>query len=319
MSRKRKNKQRVSCLSLIIVAGLCIAALCCCIMYYALQFEPHWIEVTKHDVKFENFSENLPQLTIVQMSDFHAGNKMSESQIRQAAAIANSLSPDVIVLTGDFVHNKPEAAEPCARALSGLKAKYGIFAVLGNHDYSVGSAPPTVALKNQGFKILKNNNIKIAGNVWLIGIDDFSSGWPDPAAAFSGVPSGAVRVVISHNPKIFPKIKDNNCFLIAAHTHGGQVDVPFIPRNYLPGLLSYDYVRGWYYEGNSRMYVNRGIGMVMPPMRFRCRPEIALFTLSRGTPEKYANPYAHKRPGPEARRHFAIIYMAMRAWFKDKW
>ena len=197
--------------------------------------------------------------------------------------LINGLDPDVVLLAGDFVSG-PEYAAPCAQALKGLKAKRK-YAVFGGHDYQQGPAVITREFRNAGITVIKNGNVNLGRNVWLIAIDDFGLGKPDIGAAFTGVPREAVRIVVTHNPKMFPRIRTLNSLVLCAHTHAGQVDIPGVPRNQLPGLLSYEYIRGWYYDGNSRLYVNRGLATVIPYTRFRARPEISLFTISRGIPD----------------------------------
>ena len=249
------------------------------VLYDSFRIEPNWPEVTKYDVEFIDYPSDVKPLKILQISDIHRGPYVSEEHIRKLVNLCNHLSPDIVVITGDFISKKKENAASCAQALSGLKSRMGIFGVMGNHDYwAQGKVDVVSVLQSAGIRMFKNGNIKLFDNVWLIGIDDNWAGKPDIPAAFSGVPENAVRIVITHTPKIFPKIRDMNVFAMVGHTHGGQYNIPFVPRKYLPGLLGWEYIKGWYTEGNSRMYVNRGIGMIAAPVRFCCRPEITVYS-----------------------------------------
>lgn len=249
------------------------------VAYDALRIEPNWPEITKHQVPFPGYPAGMAPLKIVQISDLHRGPLVSEEHIRKLVPLCNSLDPDIVVITGDFISKHKKYAASCARALSGLKHTKGIFAVLGNHDYwADGSDDLAATLSRAGIHVFKNGNMNLGKNVWLIGIDDSWAGSPDIPEAFRGVPDHAVRIVISHSPKIFPNIRDMNVFAMVGHTHGGQYNIPLVPRKLLPGLLGWEYIKGWYRQGNSSMYINRGIGMVAARIRFLCRPEITLFT-----------------------------------------
>lgn len=247
----------------------------------AVFIEPGWIEVSQLKVENANYPDDSPPLTIAQMADFHRGPYMKDNDIKKAVDLCNSLAPDLIALTGDFISRSHTNAKPCAEVLSELRAKLGVYAVLGNHDYWEGAEVMANELTRNGITVLTNKNVKLMKNVWLIGLDDSWAGKPNPEKAFAGVPVNAVRIVMAHSPMIFPKINDRNCVVMTAHTHGGQANIPGVPRNKLPGLLGWKYIDGWYEENNSRMYVNRGIGMITPPIRFLCRPEITLYEFSK--------------------------------------
>ena len=249
------------------------------VAYDAFRIEPNWPQITKHEVKLPQYPRNQKPLKIVQLSDLHRGPLISEDHIRKLVPLCNGLEPDIVVITGDFISKSRQYAASCARALSGLKSTKGVFAVLGNHDYwAEGGGDLAAALSGSGIRVFKNGNLNVAENVWLIGLDDVWAGSPDIPEAFRDVPGDAVRLVISHSPKIFPSIRDMNVFAMVGHTHGGQYNIPLVPRKYLPGLLGWEYIKGWYRQGHSSMYINSGIGMVAAPIRFFCRPEISLFT-----------------------------------------
>jgi uncharacterized protein len=274
-SRRASVLRRIILLSIVATAGLLFLALA--VINYSLYIEPNWIQVTRHEVPFENYPAGMPPLKIVQLSDPHIQRERDTNLLRKAVRISNGLDPDVVVITGDFVHQDAKNAIPCARELSALKARYGVYAVLGNHDYWTGGAEVTRGIEKAGVRFLVNDSHRISDNVWLIGIDDLRTGFPNTKRAFRRVPLSAVRIVISHNPRIFREISDRNVLLVTGHTHGGQIVLPTLHGNWNPhGFL---YVSGWYREGNSRLYVNRGLGGVSA--RFRCRPEVTEFIIER--------------------------------------
>ena len=122
-------------------------------------------------------------------------------------------------------------------------------------------------------------SIPVAPGIYLCGIDDHWAGKPGAEKALIGT-GAAQKLVFSHNPRIFPAINKSHCVAVCGHTHGGQINIPFVPN---PCLMSWKkYVKGCFNEGNSQLYVNRGIGMLTLPFRFRCRPEITVFTVTAG-------------------------------------
>jgi predicted MPP superfamily phosphohydrolase len=242
----------------------------------AAAVEPYDIEVTAFPVFQQSAKQSGRQLTVAFMSDFHRSQATSGKIIRQAAALCMEQKPDIILLGGDFITSDAGLAADCADELEELKAPGGVYYVLGNHDYWHGSERVRSALSSKGFVDLTNLNTCIAPGFYLCGIDDYWAGKIDAEKALKGT-GAAQKLVFSHNPRIFPAISNSHCVAVCGHTHGGQINIPFVPN---PFLMSWKkYVKGWFNEGNSRMYVNRRIGMLTLPFRFRCRPEITVFTL----------------------------------------
>lgn len=243
----------------------------------SLIVEPRWIEVTRHFVPLANWPRGREPLTVVQISDIHSGPYMGRKGVAAAVDLCNGLKPDLVALTGDFAHRGLSGLDACAGELSRLNAPLGAFAVLGNHDYWDGAHAVAEALQSAGVRMLTNRSAELGGNVFIAGLDDEWAGKPDAVAALSGVPAGAARIVLAHSPRSAPRVAHAECLALTGHTHGGQVDLKIIPRNRLPLLEGWEYIKGWYTVGRARMYVNRGIGMVGLPIRFLCRPEISVF------------------------------------------
>jgi hypothetical protein len=191
------------------------------------------------------------------------------------------------------------------RELRALKARLGVFACLGNHDHWEGAAKIRSTIEADGVKVLVNENVRLGDGLYLAAIDDLMSGRPDLGRALEGLPKHSPVVLLSHNPTILPKVADRELLILAGHTHGGQIALPFLgPRGTvgLPGVNSfswfyesigvrthrgrldaistYRYPEGWYEEGRARMFVSRGVGISQTiPLRLNCPPEIACFTL----------------------------------------
>jgi len=254
----------------------CSALTAGAVFTFDASLEPYSIEVTNYPV-FQNHSNmGSRRLKAAFMSDFHRSLATSGELIRKAAELCMAQKPDIILLGGDFISSDPKLAGDCAEQLGCLKAPGGVYFVLGNHDYWHGPERIKRLLSAKGFIELINCNTSIAPGVFLCGIDDHWAGKPDAEKAFKGT-GDALKLVFAHSPRIFPSISSRGCVAICGHTHGGQIDIPFVPN---PCLLSWKtYIKGWFHEGNASLYVNRGIGMLTLPFRFRCRPEITVLEL----------------------------------------
>lgn len=251
-------------------------------------------------VKIEIPLSRLPQsfdgFTIAQLSDFHYEEHFSAVPLGKSVGIVNSLKPDLIVLTGDFVtvpvlhpHASRKAviatAVPCAQMLSPLSAAVGKFAVLGNHDGEAGSAPISATLVAHGVQVLRNKSVPLErekDRIWLAGVDDVLRGFPDLGAAIEKIPKDEATILLAHEPDFADESALSPIDLqLSGHSHGGQVWIPGIGAPWLPPL-SRKYPRGLYRVGNMTLYTNIGIGTIRAPIRINCPPEITLITLRVG-------------------------------------
>jgi len=220
----------------------------------------------------------------VQLSDFHRSAAVRQWEIESAVERANSLAPDLVVLTGDYVTADRRYAEPCAAALAVLRAPLGRYAILGNHDYRAGADAVAGALRQAGITVLRNQAQPVGrggDNLWLVGIDDASYRRHDVAVALKGVPSSAFKAALMHEPDLADEIARYPVQLqLSGHSHGGQICLPGIGPLHLP-KLGRRYPMGHYRVGALQVYTNRGVGRIQPLVRFDCPPEVTLFTLRR--------------------------------------
>jgi predicted MPP superfamily phosphohydrolase len=251
---------------------------------WTLGLEPRSLAIRRVTVRLPGLPAALDGLTIGQLSDLHAGRLVSEGHIRRAAELVMSLSPDLLVLTGDYVWHGAEHAKTCARALSILKAPYGVFGVLGNHDLWTGDVVRVIgSLAGIGVKMLVNGSarLEVRGTPWwLCGMDDMWSGKPDLDAALAGVPEEAFRLLLCHEPDYADTAAARGIPLqLSGHSHGGQVRLPFLGAPILP-YLGQKYPIGLQRAGDSTLvYTNVGVGVIAPPVRFNCRSEVTRLTL----------------------------------------
>jgi uncharacterized protein len=237
---------------------------------YAHFVEPFWIEVTHHYVSAPLKSP----LKIAQLTDLHtAGRGRCETRMLD---ILEAEKPDAVVITGDSVSHNPDY-NGWHEVLKLIHAPLGVWVVRGNHEDWWPVANERDFYESAGAKVLVNSSAQVRDDVWFVGLDDLFGGSPDVNAALEGVPADAFKIALFHSPNYFGKVAGRCQVALAGHTHGGQVRLPFIPPFWVPPE-SGDYLEGWFENGGSRMYVSRGLGMSILPVRFCCRPEIAIFT-----------------------------------------
>jgi len=264
---------------------------------YATQVEPHWIEMTQLDIPLPGLPEELDGFTIVQLSDLHMGPHVAADHVRRGVALTNALEADLVILTGDFVYRSAEYSGACARELASIRANHGVYAVLGNHDIWTDADEVAGNLKRVGLVVLRNERqaLMVAGTrLWLLGIDDtgytggffsdFKAMWQEAhdalAILLQGIPAAEPRLLLVHNPDFTEMLPQGRIDLIlCGHTHGGQVRLPFIGAPLVPSCFGHKYVGGLVRRPGALVYVNRGLGLISPPVRFLCRPEITLLRL----------------------------------------
>jgi predicted MPP superfamily phosphohydrolase len=262
---------------------------------YGGEIERHWIEISHRDVSVPGLPRVFDGFRIAQLSDIHMDEYTEPFFLRNAVGHVNSLNPDAVFLTGDYVThgflpNKTSlgAAWQCANVLNQIQCP-NRYAVLGNHDVLVGSKDVSTALTANGITVLINNHLPIeraGARFWLAGLDDPFAGTPDPELAIPesirNLPHEPV-VLLCHAPDYVDDLLTSPAgravsLVLAGHTHGGQIRPPLIRPLILPPL-GRKYVEGWFRFGSLQLYVNRGLGTVGVPIRFNCPPEITLLTL----------------------------------------
>jgi len=245
--------------------------------------------VERVTVSIKGLPKELDGLTVVQLSDIHSGMFMPEQEMREYARIAHELAPDIIALTGDFVATKSSQVKPFLSAMRGLKAKYGVFACLGNHDmFTASEEELDRGFKEAGVTLLRNENryITIGGaRLNVIGVDFIE---PHPGSGglgrlIKGIPLDGTTLLLSHNPNTFPEAAKAKIDLtLSGHTHGGQIALNFGDMVIAPARLATMFLAGLFKIGESHLYVNRGLGTTGPPIRIGAPPEITHITLRRG-------------------------------------
>jgi len=238
------------------------------------------LTVEKVQIRLKRLPKNLDGLRLVHLSDIHHSPFTSLEHISRAVEIANELKPDMFVLTGDFVSHEPEYIVPMAQAMGRLKSEFGTFACLGNHDHRTDAQMVTDSLRAENIRVLINEGFRFSArgaSVWLCGVDDYMVGLTDLRAALRGSFPDEMKMLLAHNPKIlYRAARASVDLMLSGHTHGGQVRLRDEEKKILPRSK---FASGLYRRKDSQMYITRGIGTVVLPMRFGYPPEISLIEL----------------------------------------
>lgn len=249
---------------------------------------------TSRDYKIQRVNIVLPQLpggleglTIAHISDIHSGPYMNESEMMKVRELIDSLHPQIVALTGDFIDSRSHEIEPVAKVFSRTRNDFGIYGCMGNHDLFDNYSVVSRAMRESGIRMLENGNqvLKINGDqLNLIGVADTAdlelfAGW---RSALHGIDPEAFKIVLAHRPRFFQQTIDSGIDLqLSGHTHGGQIALDVFGAKLSISHMTQKYVAGYYKEGESHLYVNSGVGMVFAPVRVSVPPEITLLTLSR--------------------------------------
>jgi predicted MPP superfamily phosphohydrolase len=233
-------------------------------------------------------SPHLPQpwdgLTILQISDVHAGQYMDSDRMQRIRDLANSIPTDLTVFTGDQIDRRRVDAELFVEGFAGIAAPLGVFGVLGNHDYRVPARQAERTLERAGIAPLVNSATVLersGSRLALIGLDDLMAP-PGRGPDFGVVRRypDAFRLVLCHQPQGWDRAREEGAHVtLSGHTHGGQIALP--TRNFNPARVYTRYIVGQYLESDSVLYVSRGIGVGAVPLRFGAPPEMDLITLRR--------------------------------------
>ena len=273
---------------------------------YSYFIEPNRLVVTRDEIAIKNWDPAFDGLRIALIADIHGGsNGASAENIRRVVQITNAENPDVIVLLGDYVSQgstrQPSPDRPLrmplrevADNLAGLHARYGVYAVLGNHDGWYGDAEVTAELTRVGYRVLQNEIVSIEQNgakLRLFGLKDHLklNSW----VTFDGMvrsvvdsyPKEGQIIVLEHSPDIlyilnyWKHLNPDLKLMLAGHTHGGQVWLPILGAPFVPSFVGQKYAQGHIEEEGVHMFVTSGVGTSILPFRFMVPPEVAVVTI----------------------------------------
>lgn len=269
---------------------------------YGIFYGRYNFAVNQVELIFPKIPKAFDRFRIVQISDVHLGSFDNPDKIKEAVKIINSQYPDLIVLTGDLINVCAEEANPFIDELQELKAPYGKYAIIGNHDigdyrrwYSipiVNEDPRKVEtlFKQIDFTLLRNNRVYLKKGIdqyiGLIGIDNCGKApykcYGDLNKATEGMAQMPFNILLSHDPNFWETNvvgKTKIDLTLSGHTHGGQIAFPLFGMKWSPISFSQKYVSGLFKEGSQYLYVNQGLGYLGFNARVNVPPEITLIVL----------------------------------------
>lgn len=264
-------------------------------------------KVIKHQLSFERLPVDFHGFKIIHISDFHCGSFDNKKKFSYGIDLINQQNADIILFTGDMVNNIADEILPWKELISSLKAPYGKYAVLGNHDYGdytawdkeedkINNFKKLIALENEmGFTVLNNRNEKIKikdSSIDLLGVENWGSGFKQKGnldMALSGTKPKDFKILMSHDPTHWQEkvlVHQQKIDLtLSGHTHGMQfgIEIPGIIK-WSPAKYRYKHWAGIYQEFDQLINVNRGFGFLAYPGRVGIYPEITCITLQKQEP-----------------------------------
>jgi uncharacterized protein len=243
------------------------------------------VVVSRHDVRIAGLPAGLDGLRVAQISDVHfPGNHLAA---KAALDHVRRERPEIVILNGDMAESA-EAASEVTEFAAAARGRLGTVAILGNWEYRaglVGERARTV-YQRAGVDLLINQSklVNLGGSsLALVGLDDILSGSPNLAIARAGLSGEAWEIWVVHEPIFADQVAapqpTKPPMLLAGHTHGGQIRIPFLPP--VKPIGAGRFLEGWYRDTGVPLYVSRGVGTTEIPARFRCPAELPIFTLRR--------------------------------------
>jgi predicted MPP superfamily phosphohydrolase len=247
--------------------------------------EARSISITQTSIGMRQWPSALDGMRVAFLSDMHASPQTPCDFIERVVDETNRLQPDLILLGGDYVTRGTEYIRPMAEVLGRLRAPLGVFAVMGNHDYRAGPALIRSALKQVGIVDVTNSGrwLRLDGSrLRIAGVGDLWHDQQDLKTALSGVTDNDPVILLSHNPDYAMRLTDRRVDLVlSGHTHGGQIRLPGVGPLITNSKYGTRLLNGLVTLDSLQLYVTRGVGTVVVPLRYGSPPEIALLTLRR--------------------------------------
>ena len=224
-------------------------------------------------------------IRVVWLCDLHYGQFIREGSVAAWVDATLELEADLVLLGGDLVDAlAPSDVTPLLGQLARLRAPLGVFAVWGNHDavrFRHERERFRSALERNGVTLLRNRGVLVRDDLYLAGIDDLRTGRPDLSASLANRPTNTPCLLMSHNPDVLPQVPTNVDLTLCGHTHGGQVQLPWIGPVITSSRYGRRFAEGWV-KAPARGYVSRGLGVTQIPIRINCPAELTTLTLTPG-------------------------------------
>jgi len=253
---------------------------------YGAFIERHQLYLREQRLEIPNLPPELDGLRLVQLTDIHLSPFFSRSELERAVAMANETRAHIALVTGDLITTVRDPVDDCLDILARLRSDAGVFGCMGNHEiYANAEAYVEHEGARRGMRFLRSaaEPLRFGSAVLnLAGVDYQRLHRRYLVGAEKLVVPGALNVLLSHNPDLFPVAAAQGYGLtIAGHTHGGQIRLEFLNADLNPGRFYTPYVDGIYRRGPASIFVSRGLGTIAVPARLGSPPEVALLQLCR--------------------------------------
>lgn len=256
--------------------GLVIAA-------YGVLVRRRFFRVEEVDVAIHGLDPQFEGYRIAHLSDLHIGSLTPREWAERWVRASNGCAPDLVVITGDLVTSGTDYHDDIAQVVGQLEGRDGVFVSMGNHDYFGEGEPLITMLGGRGAKVLRNEGVVLersGAKMYLAAIDDTWTKRADLPRALEQRPPAMPTVLLAHDPDQFRAASKLGIELVlAGHTHGGQVAVPFLGRHLSLSHLTHHFHVGLYEKGRSKLYVHPGLGTTGPPIRLGVAPAVVILTL----------------------------------------
>lgn len=288
---------------LIFINGLLLICFCLFIVIASgIIFGKNHTRIERHELYFESWPEQLDGFVLVQLSDIHLGSfGNNTSLISKTIQNVNSLNPDLLLFTGDLVNNYSYEVNSFVPFLKQLSARYGKYAIQGNHDYGdYSSWPDSVAkaanlalirsaITDNGFRLLLNEGVMVSvkdTSFAVIGVENWGHPpfpqYADLKAAMKNIPNQSFKILLTHDPAHWQSVivpETDIELTLSGHTHGAQFGVKIAGIEFSPMYFIQKHWGGLYESECQKLYVNRGLGTIGFPGRIDMRPEITVLIL----------------------------------------
>lgn len=269
-----------------VALGMVMLSLAC--STYSLYEAIRLPDIKKKEVLLKRLPPELDGLTIVQITDLHVNAFNPESQVRKVVETINGIRPDLILLTGDVADGTTENRKNDIAPLKNLKAQYGIYGAVGNHEYYSNYDAWQARLAELGIHMLNNSHVILSihgAPLVVAGITDqaaatFGKPLPDIGKALENAPENTIRILMAHRPQnAAAHAKAGINLQLSGHTHGGQI----IGFDRIVARFNENFLSGWYDIDGMKLYVSPGVSLWNGfPVRFGIPAEIPVFILRRG-------------------------------------
>jgi predicted MPP superfamily phosphohydrolase len=241
--------------------------------------------VRRHEISIAGLPAAFDGYRVAQISDLHCGPFASGERVDHWVAAVNRLEADLVAVTGDLIASGPAFVPVVASSLGKLRARDGVFASMGNHDYFTDGEEMARALEDAGLTLLRNRGVEVRRDdaaIYVAGVDDTWTHRHDLGKALAARPPEMTVLLLAHDPALFPEAASRAVDLtLSGHTHGGQIGVPFFAKRFNLARVMTPFTTGLYRSGSATLYVNRGLGSTGLPVRIFVPAEITVITLRR--------------------------------------